>query len=231
MRTYRHIKTVAKTLLLIAIVILLSFLLSILIFTNTNQVNIMLLSIPLCLSVYLLHYLVKSNKQTFEKSKLGKEFATTIELASRYNERGLPLPFAIDIAVKNESNEEVKKDLEVVKKKYEMGVGIGEAINNSKYAPAALRNLEEDSLKVKIAEYKLQESRKAADIEGMAQIHSTLNVFVSTILPAFTVFGFVGSSIIAPTNEGISAIAIVMVAVLPLAYTYVNLFFNRRAYG
>ncbi len=70
--------------------------------------------------------------------------------------------------------------------------------------------------------------RKRAEIEESAQRYATLNMFLSTILPSFLVFAFIGESILSQGGFGILLFSIVLLVLIPTAYAVGNVVMWRR---
>ncbi len=54
------------------------------------------------------------------------------------------------------------------------------------------------------------------------QRYATANMFVSTIVPSFVIFGFIGSLVISQKAVGISALVVIMNLIIPFLYALSN---------
>ncbi len=69
-----------------------------------------------------------------------------------------------------------------------------------------------------VISHETREDEKASRMEAGVQRHSTISMFISTILPSFVMFAFVGSSVISGSGAGLLPFALAMLAVLPFSY-------------
>jgi hypothetical protein len=69
---------------------------------------------------------------------------------------------------------------------------------------------------------------KRAEIEEAAQRYATLNMFLSTILPSFLVFAFIGESILSRGGFGTLLFSLVLLVLIPMAYAAGNVIMWRR---
>ncbi len=70
---------------------------------------------------------------------------------------------------------------------------------------------------------------RAASAELSMQRYATVNMFVSTILPSFVIFAFIGEAILTQSPASLAAFSIVMVLALPLLYLVGNAVLRRRS--
>jgi hypothetical protein len=69
---------------------------------------------------------------------------------------------------------------------------------------------------------------KRAEMEESAQRYATINMFISTILPSFLVFAFVGNAVLSGTGFSTFLFSITFLIMVPLAYAFGNAFMWRR---
>jgi hypothetical protein len=69
---------------------------------------------------------------------------------------------------------------------------------------------------------------KRAEMEESAQRYATINMFISTILPSFLVFAFVGNSVLSGTGFSTFLFSITFLIMVPLAYAFGNAFMWKR---
>jgi hypothetical protein len=69
---------------------------------------------------------------------------------------------------------------------------------------------------------------KQADIEATAQRYATMNMFLSTILPAFIVFAFIGNSILSHAEFSMMPFSFSLLVIIPSAYAVGNFVMWRR---
>ena len=66
-----------------------------------------------------------------------------------------------------------------------------------------------------------------ATVEESAQRYATLNMFVSTVLPSFMIFAFIGSSILSQASFSLVAFSAILLLAVPVFYALGNLLMWR----
>lgn len=67
-----------------------------------------------------------------------------------------------------------------------------------------------------------------ADAEESTQRYATFNMFVSTVVPSFMIFAFIGSSILSRSSFSVAAFASVLLLGVPLLYSLGSMLMWRR---
>lgn len=70
-----------------------------------------------------------------------------------------------------------------------------------------------------------------ADVEERAQRYATFNMFLSTVLPSFLVFAFIGGSILSHAYFSMLLFSICLVFTIPVLYSFGNLLMWRRLFA
>ncbi|MDE1874207.1 MAG: hypothetical protein KGI04_03765 [Candidatus Micrarchaeota archaeon] len=70
-------------------------------------------------------------------------------------------------------------------------------------------------------------ARRAA-VEEAAQRYATFNMFISTVLPSFMIFAFIGSSVLSSASFSIVAFSATLLLAVPFFYSLGNLLMWRR---
>ncbi len=162
-------------------------------------------------------------KGKFMKNKHDESVIEALRKISYYKQRGVPFLCALATELKSEDNKEVARELEMLEK----------SLMLNKDADMHILQLETgaEDLEMAIQYIDMANERKMAATEGTIQTYATVNMFISIILPAFAVFGFVGSAILASSVVSFTVLSMVLLAGLPLAYTFGNVLLNSRLYG
>jgi hypothetical protein len=79
-----------------------------------------------------------------------------------------------------------------------------------------------------VASRELYVKSKHAEIDATAQRYATLNMFISTIAPSFLVFAFIGDGILSHSGFDTLMFSLVLLVVLPFAYSIGNLMMWRK---
>ena len=88
-----------------------------------------------------------------------------------------------------------------------------------------------DSIVRVLNSYESAMVEKNTVLDASLQRYATINMFMSTVLPSFVIFIFIGETILAQGSGSMVPLSIVMVLVLPFAYLLGNLLIKRRLVG
>lgn len=78
--------------------------------------------------------------------------------------------------------------------------------------------------------YRMSAEERNSSLEAHAQRDATIGMFLSTILPSFIIFSFVGSTIISPGSTGMFMFSVAMLIALPLILSVSAARLNRRLF-
>lgn len=70
--------------------------------------------------------------------------------------------------------------------------------------------------------YESESERRAAMAGAKIQTGATISMFVSTILPAFIIFSFIGSAVISNGAISLFTLSVLMLVAIPVAYTTIS---------
>ncbi|MGI0141857.1 MAG: hypothetical protein ACREBF_04395 [Candidatus Micrarchaeales archaeon] len=85
-----------------------------------------------------------------------------------------------------------------------------------------------DNLRKMIVRYSEERKSKTSSALDALQRNSTVNMFLSTLLPSFLLFLFVGTTILSQSGTNLAFISLMVLIVVPLIYTLSNVIFSRR---
>jgi hypothetical protein len=68
-------------------------------------------------------------------------------------------------------------------------------------------------------------------VEASAQRYALVNMFVSTIVPSFMVFAFIGTTILSQANFSMLPFSVSLVIFIPLSYAIGNSLLSRKMYA
>lgn len=210
-----------------SIVILSSVLLSLLLvlINRPHSAGTILLFLSIGFSASLLIFMAWSKlKNAYNKSLLRNELSRSINSILHYKSCGIPSISAIDKVLSTVEVPELKISLGLIKSRFILGeipetasriqtiddVISGPGKNKIFAEPGELRQI--------IDSHELAVGEKLSSLEAKSQRNATINMFVSTILPSFIIFAFIGSTIISGSSPSILSFSIIMLAVLPVAY-------------
>lgn len=92
-----------------------------------------------------------------------------------------------------------------------------------------LANLEPVAIKGVLDSYRMELAERVSRMESESQRHATISMFVSTILPSFVVFAFIGSAIISGSEPSVLPFELAMLVALPMVYAVSYAGLKRRS--
>ena len=186
----------------------------------------------LCLStttVFLIGLLLSFNRQLHERVLMRERFVECLGKLTYSKAKGCTSMGAIRAACKGIDNPRLKAAAEKAQRKHRLGGSFLRHFSSlaelSGYAPLSdLRSDPEDIVR----SHGFYMESKRAEIEEAAQRYATINMFLSTILPSFLVFAFVGDAILSQGGFDMPAFSVSLLLLLPLAYSVGNALMWRR---
>ena len=156
--------------------------------------------------------------------------ARCIRAALYYSPKGMPLPKAVEESSQLDGNAE--KFIKRLSRLMLLGAGSGiavhvaEALGAEVYSGGSARSM----LAYAVEKEQMDAERKAAGLRAGLQRNATISMFVSSILPAFAVFIFIGNA--ALSGRPMPGIfAVVMLGAMPMLYALGSASVNRRFIG
>ncbi|MCL5419934.1 MAG: type II secretion system F family protein [Candidatus Marsarchaeota archaeon] len=198
----------------------------------------LIVSVPFAASAVLL---LRGTRAIERGMRLEEELAESLYTLTYYKSRDLPLCKALARAAREARSEQVSSALGAIARRIRLGESPGEAmhyVGSERGMPMLAESCSGDAADSGISqvhrlldayEYLLAERRSRA-LESM-QKYATINMFLSTILPAFTVFSFMGEIILAQKDTGIFLFSVMMLVMLPLIYVIGIAMQKRRLLG
>lgn len=89
-------------------------------------------------------------------------------------------------------------------------------------------NLNIPSIKAALELHEAAVKEELAELESACSRYATINMFISTVLPSFIIFAFIGSAIISNSAPDMLLFAIVVLVGLPAVYSFGNAKLNGR---
>jgi len=194
--------------------------------------NIMLLPLLLCLSlttIFLIGFLLAFNRQLRECSLLRDSFVECLGRLTYSKNKGCTSLRSIRAACDGIDSARLKTAAEKALRKHRLGGSFlchfGSLAELRGYAP--LSDLESDPEDI-VRSHSFYMKSKRVEIEEAAQRYATINMFLSTILPSFLVFAFVGDAILSRGGFDMLTFSVSLLLLLPLAYSVGNALMWRR---
>lgn len=176
--------------------------------------------------------------QRIESINVLEELMRGLSRVLYYRSANLPTVNSLVKAAAASSNHKVSKTLSETAKRIELGENFFDSIsdstsqdkevssNFSKYAKNAEVGIKEA--------LRMYESKKKADLSrsnALASRYATCNMFVSTVVPSFVIFSFIGSMLISQAASNTEFMSIAMIAGIPVAFSIINSILVGRSIG
>lgn len=183
--------------------------------------------------------LIQKTISMHAKNKQEKMLIEGLYQISYYRKSGWPMYQAILKAAASSESGETSEILKEIARRIRLGGDFGTALQavSKRKKLTLLENICSTDQKGygQIAKmlntYESSNAEKGATIDYSMQRYATINMFVSTILPSFIIFAFIGETILSPGTESLFAFSIVVTLMLPLVYLAGNAFMWRRLLG
>ncbi|MEM3839037.1 MAG: hypothetical protein QXF01_00435 [Candidatus Micrarchaeaceae archaeon] len=187
---------------------------------------------------FLSAVLLLKTKDAQNESAIKDLFVESLYLVNYYRSKDTPLHKAIFEAA-NSVNLEIRKLLNEIANRVRLGEEFGEAIwaackgrgLSFMYEMRAAGSGELDSIALILRRFESEREEAELRRSQSIQRYATVNMFVSTILPSFLIFGFIGSSILARASLSLQIFSVVIVLMLPFIYLSSNSIERRILLG
>lgn len=146
-----------------------------------------------------------------------------------YRESGLPLLHSIEKSAELAELRELRESLSVLSRR----IRLGDTVENSVSVIERLKlvGLDLSAIKTMLSSYEIELRERISEIEAHSQGHATVSMFLSTILPSFVIFAFVGSTIISNAAPSLELFAMAMLVILPMVYSISYAELNKALIG
>ncbi len=205
-----------------------------------GSINLFTVAFLASLSIFsslLFYAIIKSLDERISLSILRKKFITAMHLLLEYHSYNIPLYSSLLKIIKSSEDRELneillslskKEYLEGAEKPFHKNFPKLSKIFGDSALPLSLKPSALQSFTEKIDS---EAQEKASSIEQYSQKYATINMFLSSVLPSFIIFGFVGSSIISQGNPSLLTFSVIMLFALPVLYAFGNSRLNGRLNG
>ncbi len=204
----------------------------------TTAIEILGLFATSLLSTSALSMLLRKTGAAQNARVLSDELVAGMHYALLCRSKGVPMPAALNLAAAGSRDASVKSalsnastrlklegDIEPIFAGMQLTADIRDAVKSSDWSnvPSALEAV--------TGSYAYELNNRKARVEESIQRYATLNMFLSTILPSFIIFAFIGSMLISQKQESMLYISLVLLIALPIAYALGNMLLSRRLFG
>lgn len=190
-----------------------------------NIFQILLFSLASGSLVYVILLLKRRIARFYRKREFRDELIRSMHSLLYYRVNGMPLVSSIEKVAELAETESLKSSFSLISKR----IRLGEMLENPIASITEIREiiprlgngtgiLDSSTIKSALRSYALAMQEKVSLIEAHAQRGATINMFVSTILPSFIIFTFIGATIISNSTPDILLFSIAMLIALPIVY-------------
>jgi hypothetical protein len=183
--------------------------------------------------------LLEENVKAYRKRKLEDGLAEFFYRVSYYKSRKGSYFRAVDKAVQGTSARDLRQIVDRASRGLKLGgsllygIASGEELKDA----ALLKNLRlsgtgaPEQMRVALASHELHLGEMQSAIEESSQRYALINMFISTILPSFLVFTFIGTAILSQASINLLPFSVSLLIFIPLAYAVGNSLLSRRLYA
>ncbi|MDE1827863.1 MAG: hypothetical protein KGH65_01745 [Candidatus Micrarchaeota archaeon] len=210
---------------------------SLLLYLNQSSnllLGIMLISIAtLSCSIYFLcdDYLRSTYSKRLKESSLVDSLFQLLHYRSKGNNYQRSLSYIIE----SSTIPEMKAGFQSMARQIRLGRSLGESLESlfDRHTLNSNLNFSQDDvlhsgLRKFLALHSKAKERSSSIALDSLQRGSTVNMFLSTLLPSFLLFIFVGTSVISPSQTGLLFISVMVLIVVPSLYALSSTVFSRR---
>jgi hypothetical protein len=191
------------------------------------------------LFITVIHALLASNAAAYRKKKLEEGLVDFLYRVVYYKCRRGSYLRAVDKAVQGTSADGPKQAVDRASRSLRLGGGLASGLASGVEfeSEAPLRNLRLsgteglNQVRAALAAHELHLSERQSMIEESSQRYAITNMFISTIVPSFLVFAFIGSAILSPTGPSMLLFSVSLLILIPISYAIGNSLLSRRLYS
>lgn len=178
-------------------------------------------------SVQLTAYLVRLNREAYEKKKMRDSLLDYLHRIFFYKAKGGSYLRALRESRDCVEDPQLRERIASAGRKHLMG---GELQSEADLDVAVIGG-GELLVGEEIRRQRLLMDSKQAEVEESSQRYATFNMFISTILPSFLVFAFIGNTILSQSGFGILLFSCILLLLIPLLYSLGNALMWRRLFA
>lgn len=201
-----------------------------------NAVILVSLSV---MSVLALHGLMAANRRAFLGKRLREGLMDCFYRLLYYKSKKGSYLLAIDKVAQGADSAEIRSMISRASRRFKLGGSFLDYIVSQETfrkdrlmsslqisdvtGVAAVRNA--------VCAYELRVGSTQADIEESLQRFAVLNMFLSTIVPSFLVFAFIGSAIMSQATLDLMLFSVILIVIIPVFYAAGNTMMWRRLFA
>lgn len=156
----------------------------------------------------------------YSRHAMEEELAKALSLFMHCTSRGMPSIKAIEKIQSESSNGTMAPLLRRTSKRMKMGEGLGEAVEHAGFSHQSflVNALKAKPLAETLGELERRRKERLLRIKESSEMRATVSMFVSTIMPSFIIFAYVGGKVVYGMTTGILPFSIGICIMLPAIY-------------
>lgn len=189
--------------------------------------------------IVAIHLLLKSNAEAYRKRKLSDGLAEFLYRVGYYKSRRGSYFRAVGRAAQGTSASDLRRIVDRASRELKLGGGLFTGLVSDKAfeGEALLKNLRLSGadnigqIRSALEAHELHRNERQSMIEESSQRYALINMFISTIVPSFLVFAFIGTAILSQASFNLLPLSVSLLIVIPLSYAIGNSLLSRRMYA
>jgi hypothetical protein len=193
---------------------------SALFYADGGSASIYLLLPASIIFVATVHGLMQHFRILYSKHAREEELAKALRLFMYCTSRGMPTIKAIEKIQSEASYSATVSLLRRASKRMKMGEGLGEAIERAGFScqDFLVKALKAKPLAEALEEHERRRKERLLHIKESSGMRATMSMFVSTIMPSFIIFAYVGGNVAYSERTGILPFSLGICLMLPAIY-------------
>ncbi len=192
------------------------------------------------LFVSLLAYMLRRSRTLSAERRLADELVESLRYVLFCRSKGMPTASALRLAGSKARQQRGRDILSVSSRRMALGDSLQQSLLRTVApVPKDLRDSvvsadwsdDGKALGSMISSYGYALENRRARIEESVQRYATINMFLSTVVPSFIVFAFIGSALLSQREGSLLTLSIALLIALPVAYGVCNTMLSRRLFG
>lgn len=184
-------------------------------------------------SLYILCY--RHIKGVYNRKIRERDILESLAMFLHYNSRGVTSFHSLSQIIENSNVPDLKVGFAQVRMQARLGRRLGEALERffSEHEFSSSINFMDGNAFIPSLRKFLALSSKSKSLSSSValdslQRNSTVNMFLSTLLPSFLLFIFVGTTVLSPSSIGLVLISLMVLIFVPSVYAISSTIFSRR---
>ncbi len=227
-----HVKRIGELFKALRTVVV-ALVLTLLICYAANAQSVALFAIIFCISVvatYSMGLMLQNNALAYDRKEQRESLADYLYRVLYYKSNGGSYLKSLSVAVGSVSSPRLANSINESIRKYIMASA---QPSNNNYSQLDTEVIEhgEKQIRDSMVNYDLYLDSRQVEIAETTQRYATFNMFISTILPSFLVFAFIGNAILSEASSSMLLLSVLLLFIIPIAYSAGNFLMWGRLFA